>query len=611
MYIYTILRKIDIFYSVSITLFSWFPWLIIYYFLITTINVKKENDFYKFQISTKSLSFGILIAISISILIVSLGNHPGTKKSGKIYIDEYHSSGWESVTEPLNTKSYLGQKSTYTYYSFVQFLSNLNDTIIIDSPEDYNEITPDDTLIIKTPTVDFSPAIIKSIQSFVKDGGGLFLIGDHTNLYDMNRRLNEIAAPMGVSFRYDATYDLHSTNLTNFDSRYKEIYLSQIGSALDEYKFATSCSIKSNVLSQKVIVGNSLASEQLDLSHINFFGDLSLSESEMFGLFEQCTATNYGKGRIVAFADSTTFSSYSVFMHNNPELIVSIINYLGEKNTFNYALVLSTLLLLLIIGLFFYTNRKNFKTKKIILNIFIIALPTSLFLSNFLLSEIYNKSVQQTNSILDSLETVYFLRDPSEKELSHFVSMGDIKGQFSSLFLGFQRRGCFLRETKNLHDTISGNTKLIVITDPSNIEHNEYHLLDEYIISGGKILFLYKENFFDQFNQIFQFFGIKYAPIPFTTEIVDLEETSEKDYLSHFIYFPSGSVIPEMHSLSNVYNIRLDTYDFDTGQIFVLFSQEYFDNTFLGDPGNAATQAQLNQNNILQAAIDIILKPKA
>lgn len=66
-------------------------------------------------------------------------------------------------------------------------------------------------------------------------------------------------------------------------------------------------SLRTMTLEQAIIVDNNACSEKLDLSHQNYFGDLSLSEEEYFGLFEMCVAKKVGKRRIVAFADSTTF----------------------------------------------------------------------------------------------------------------------------------------------------------------------------------------------------------------------------------------------------------------------------------------------------------------
>ena len=612
--IYVLLNDIQIFYSPIISLISWVPWFCIYYILLKGFNIKHQAKCIFVQMPTP-INKGMVLKNTIVILLILIsfcnlfiGNYYsfGNYKNGKIFIDEYHSHGWESVTQPLNTEEFLGQKSTYTYYSLTEYLRYSKDVEVITDTNMYEGITPNDILIIKTPTVDFTSHEISSIQNFVRDGGGLFLIGDHTNLFDMNRRLNEIAKPFNIIFRYDSTYDLKTTRLTNYDTNYNLYFPNIINNILTQYKFATSCSIKSGLHSKKIMIGNNLSSELLDMSHPNFFGDLSLSETEMFGLFEQCVAVEYGKGRVIAFSDSTTFSSYSVFLHDNPEFISSVIDYLDQTNRKNLFLIIGVVLLIVTI-VYSYFIKEKILLRQIVIFI-LLTLPLISFISNTILASMFNKSTERIKNDINSYETVYFLRSPEEKGLSHFVSSGDEKEQFSSLFLAFQRLGFFVRENKNISEVLGSNIKLLVITDPSAIKNEDLPLLDEFIFGGGRVLLLYKENKFEVYARIFNFFGIVYRPYIQSVRLSEKLDNGDNIDYQYISYLPVGSSIPQIHSVPGIGNIRLDTYEFNEGSFNILFSAELFDNISLGDPGNPATEEQIRQHEILYDLLEFMGK---
>ena len=61
-------------------------------------------------------------------------------------------------------------------------------------------------LVIKTPTARYAPDEVRAIVQFVQAGGSLLLIGDHTNVFNMNTYLNDIARQFGFTFRNDLLF---------------------------------------------------------------------------------------------------------------------------------------------------------------------------------------------------------------------------------------------------------------------------------------------------------------------------------------------------------------------------------------------------------------------
>ena len=159
---------------------------------------------------------GMLVFICVGAAVGAVGYHdPGRLKEGRVLIDEWHSD-WEDTVRPLDTE-WFGLLSTYNYYSWAEWINatyrverNLDQVL---SEAVLAEV---DVLILKCPTSSYSVGEIGAITQFVERGGGLWLIGDHTDVFGMNTFLNQLAGVFGIRFRTDATYALGSGNMTRF-----------------------------------------------------------------------------------------------------------------------------------------------------------------------------------------------------------------------------------------------------------------------------------------------------------------------------------------------------------------------------------------------------------
>jgi hypothetical protein len=132
---------------------------------------------------------------------------PGQPKNGRILLDESHSQ-WERTDNEYNTDWY-GHESGYNYYCMAQYLDRFYDL-------DFNmagNLTPQkladyDVLILKTPTEPYGDDEIRAIEDFVRRGGGLFALGEHTNVFGSSTFLNPVVRRFGMIFRYDVVFDI-------------------------------------------------------------------------------------------------------------------------------------------------------------------------------------------------------------------------------------------------------------------------------------------------------------------------------------------------------------------------------------------------------------------
>lgn len=272
-----------------------------------------------------------LAGLGIGLILAVTNLHlPGPPKPGRILVDDYHSGFWEPSALQLDTTGF-GSKYLYSYSSLIEWL-HYYFRVTVNETEPLTEarLSQVDVLIIKTPSKRYTAAEIEAIVRFVRRGGGLFLIGDHTNLLGMGSFLNELAAHFGVRFRYDACNAFSTGYFSYFHS--PVLFAHPIVQGLEPFKFMTSCSLDCDRGAERVMTAYDIVSDPVDYSKPSFFGRLIPGTRSGFGLFTVAAAARAGLGRVLMLADSTPFSNFSMFQETYPEFFLNACAYLNQTN---------------------------------------------------------------------------------------------------------------------------------------------------------------------------------------------------------------------------------------------------------------------------------------
>jgi hypothetical protein len=322
--------RIDLFWSAAVTALS----LVALPFLVALLpGVRLGRDFLVYEPPLRSWRFWVAVASAALCVVALLGvfgfHDPGVRKQGRVVMDEAHSN-WEWSTQVYDTKWY-GQKSGYNYYSFYQYLDLFYDTKHNNGPITDALLSNCDVLILKPLTKPLTAAEVDSIVRFVSAGGGLLLIGDHTNVFGSSTYVNPLAQRFGLRFNEVATYELTKGGLSEY--RPPAAFPHPIVQALPLFLFATSCSLTVSPTADAVITGYGLKALKADYSQQNFFPAVTNASDMRFGLMLQAAAVRYGRGRVAAFTDSTVFSNFWMFMPGKPQLALSYVEWLNRTNT--------------------------------------------------------------------------------------------------------------------------------------------------------------------------------------------------------------------------------------------------------------------------------------
>jgi hypothetical protein len=254
---------------------------------------------------------------------------PGRRKAGRVLIDEYHST-WEPTDRPFDTEWY-GHESGYNYYCIYDYCSRFYQMSRLNTPIDEAALQDYDVLVVKVPNSRrYEPQEVAAIGRFVERGGGLLLIGEHTNVFNTGTHINDIAKIFGFSFRYDCLFDID----TIFVQLYRRPLIPHpIVQSIPELNLAVSCSISpGKSLGRAAIRATGLKSLPADYHASNFYPQVEDRADMRYGAFVQLWTTHYGTGRVAAFADSTIFSNFATFEPGKSELMLGMLEWLNYHN---------------------------------------------------------------------------------------------------------------------------------------------------------------------------------------------------------------------------------------------------------------------------------------
>lgn len=488
MFIFTQTTDVALFWDPVILAVSFIPFALLLMRFASFKDMNLKLDSFKIFKLNKN---HVLAMIMVFLFVFSLAGafvfqDPGTAKQGRILIDELHSD-WEDSARALD-KEWYGMLSTYNYYCWAEWLDkyytvdrNLNDTLNSGLLINY------DILILKCPTNSYSDEEVEAIVDFVENGGGLYMIGDHTNVFGMNYYLNKVSENFGITYNTDATYELGTGSLSIY--RPDPMFPHPVVQNMEEFDFLTSCTLSAPITSENVIIGNRLMGEPGTYSTKNFFRESIKSPDMEHGLILQVAALKYGNGRVLAFTDSTCFSNFCIFMDGYKSFNLGTIEYLNRINAYPYLNTIFIGIAIVTLALAIYLLRKEKKVMVVFLFLLVGLLAFSI--AGPMFSNI-NKMNYPLPSAHSDYTKVCFDEEHSDVIIAHSpsLSMQGSNKFFDTFFVWTQRVGCIPSLEKTLDDAINNGDAVVIINPVKSFESKEINAVTEFIKGGGRVLLM-------------------------------------------------------------------------------------------------------------------------
>jgi len=426
----------------------------------------------------------VLLATTAVVAFLTLPE-PAGRKAGRVLVDEYHSD-WEKTTRPFDTEWY-GQESGYNYYCAYDYLSRHYRMGRLEAPITSATLKNCDVLVVKIPTRRFGDSEIAAIVEFVRRGGGLFLIGEHTNVFGSGAYLNPIARRFGFEFRYDCLFD----TTRKFEQVYRSPRLlpHPLVQNLPLFFFQVSCSIKPcDPFGEPVIIGACLKALSVDYHSPNFYPQV-IDRSDMdFGPFVEMWARNFGRGRVLGFGDSTSFSNFCAFQPGKSELLLASIEWLNHRNHWGgWKAVWAGLGLAALVMTIFFSKRSNSpeRTQSLTVLVAVAAVPLLALAARQINSEICSLPAPQA-----PLVRIYFERQHCDYDLPIEGFVTQPMRSFDLFYQWVMRVGCFPFVGQSLGDCLKNADAIVLIRPNHEFTEREIEQLVQFVGRGRGLLIL-------------------------------------------------------------------------------------------------------------------------
>jgi hypothetical protein len=264
----------------------------------------------------------------ILLMLLIFWEPKGEQKNGTVLINTYHTD-WSKTDRPYDREWY-GAASGYNYACLKRLYEGFFDVKELTGRITAEELGTASVLIIFDPNRSFTDEEIQAVQTFIARGGGLFVIGDHTNIFGSSSHLNQIVDGMGFLFRDDVLFDLEEDffQLKDVPPLHPGIL-----HGMTFFKFRGAASIKpTSIFTRNIITLGNAKSLRAIYSVNNFYPPPHDHPKMWTGDFAVSVASRYGRGRIVGFADSTVFSNFEIFYPGKYEYLLNTVHWLNHAN---------------------------------------------------------------------------------------------------------------------------------------------------------------------------------------------------------------------------------------------------------------------------------------
>lgn len=226
--------------------------------------------------------------------------------------DEAHGE-WETVQRPFGPEDF-GRAANYTYSLLYRYAARVVRNVETVASE--NTALPEGgAFVLKMPTLRVSDAFADRLATWVRDGGRLLVVADHTDLYDTTQNLNSVLSTrFGIVVNADAVFNAVGMPTVPTTERFAAL-LGHIDAYGQPLPWQTGASLKSVPVNTVGIAafGPSF-SEPGDYSRQNRFGPFLPRATARFADHLAVAAFGVGRGAVVVILDSTPWSNFSIFM---------------------------------------------------------------------------------------------------------------------------------------------------------------------------------------------------------------------------------------------------------------------------------------------------------
>jgi hypothetical protein len=200
--------------------------------------------------------------------------------------------------------------------------------VMVDTVDD-EVLETADVLAVINPMSTPDAESLEAIRSFIERGGGLLAVGDHTGGEQIRLPLNAVLEPAGISFNFDSAAPFKTLWPDEFVMRRSPVFNGISGRQI---QVVVGASLETSYSARPLLIGRCGYSDAGDPENAanGFLGNMRFERGERVGDLILAAESSYGKGKIIAFGDTSFLQNISI-AYSYP-LINNLFAYLAENS---------------------------------------------------------------------------------------------------------------------------------------------------------------------------------------------------------------------------------------------------------------------------------------
>lgn len=192
-----------------------------------------------------------------------------------------------------------------------------------------DELAATDVLVLINTNRDWPEDELGWIGDFVREGGGVLALGDHTDVFGLMNGMNPVLEPYGIRFAFDSAYPIArpgiSTLTRTATALFRQDVLASGGPAV-----AIGASLDVSYPARPIAWSDFAFGDLGERGNVqgSFLGNYWLDEDEAVRQTTVVAAAREGRGRVLAYGDTSSFQNGGLMWSWDAE-VAPVLDWLG------------------------------------------------------------------------------------------------------------------------------------------------------------------------------------------------------------------------------------------------------------------------------------------
>ncbi len=274
--------------------------------------------------------------LALAVLLLFVLIPPSTLRPAQPRKISFLHRGVVSFTKPSYTRFSRAAGGMFGFVPEYAGLFGCPGEIVKEIPD---PLTPDQILVITNMDAPLSKAEFDRIWAFVRAGGGLWVLGDHTFVKNGRNHVNDLLAPSHIRLNHDSAQFYPQGWFNSYRIRQGTAFSALKDPAENRLSILVGSSLDLTPPARPLIMGRfgygDWGPAEEDEKR-GWLGDFKYQVNERLGDLVLVAGEQVGAGKVLVFGDTTSF--FNLNLTRSFELLRSVLTWFGEPSSCSWFL---------------------------------------------------------------------------------------------------------------------------------------------------------------------------------------------------------------------------------------------------------------------------------